>query len=315
MLQARRERIELEAARGAGAQLLSANKLYAEKTYALRPDFLGYAEQGFDAKSENVDFLHAAEPARGAINKWVADKTAGKIIDLIPPGGLDDQTRLVLTNAVYFKAGWMTAFPAGNTRSDAFFESATQSAPVPTMHRDGNMRYAATPTFKVIELPYTGTGVVMNILLPNEKAGLAKLEAELSVATLARALESLRGVEVELSLPKFGFSWGADLVPSLKSLGIELPFDRRAADFTGMSDAKGDERLYLAKVFHKAFIKVDEQGTEAAAATAAVMATKGMAMPQTPVAFRADHPFLFVIRDFGSGRIYFMGRVVSPKTN
>jgi serpin B len=309
---AQREATELTAARSNGAQLLSANNLFAERTYTFRPDFLANSERAFGAKVQNLDFLHAAEAGRVTINKWAADKTTGKITELVPPQGVDALTRLVLTNAVYFKAGWMTAFPPRDTKTEPFFDEASKSAPVPTMHRTGTMRIASAPGMKVLELPYTETNVVMDILLPDDRNGLSKLDSMLTTAALDGWLQKLSSHQVVLSLPKFDFSWGTDLSAPLKALGMPLAFDRNGADFTGMSDAKGDERLYLAKVFHKSFIKLDEQGTEAAAATAAVMGVRGMAAPETPIAFTADHPFAFLIRDYATGRIYFMGRVINP---
>jgi serpin B len=309
---AQREATELTAARGNGAQLLSANNLFAERTYAFRPDFLAGTDRAFGAKVLNLDFVRAAEAGRVTINKWAAEKTAGKITELVPPQGVDAGTRLVLTNAVYFKAGWMTAFQPRDTKAEPFFDETSKSAQVPTMHRTGSMRIATAPGIKVLELPYTETNAVMDILLPDDRNGLSKLDSLLNTAALDGWFQKLASHQVVLSLPKFDFSSGAELSSSLKALGMPLAFDRNGADFTGMSDAKGEERLFLAKVFHKSFIKLDEQGTEAAAATAAVMGVRGIGAPETPIAFNADHPFAFLIRDYATGRIYFMGRVTNP---
>jgi serpin B len=292
--------------------LLVANRLYAEQSAPLRADYLQTVERAFGVVPESVNFKSGAEPARLKINGWVASTTNQKITDLIPTGGLTPLTRVVIANAIYFKAPWLSPFAVSETKSDPFFINGAAAKPVATMHRTSSFRYAETPGAKMVELLYAGSPMAMTILLPNAKDGVSALESDLVAGKLQNALKSFNFREVSIALPKFKYSWNADLVSALRGMNLQVPFAAATADFSAMSDAKGDEKLYIANIFHKAYIDVNEVGTEAAAATAVVMAAKGMAMPQTPVPFVADHPFLYMIRNAQTGRIYFVGRVVDP---
>jgi serpin B len=219
---------------------------------------------------------------------------------------------VVIANAIYFKAPWLTAFAVSESKDEPFFVNGAAAKPVATMHHTGNLRYAETPTAKMVELLYAGSPMAMTLLLPNAKDGVTALESELIAGKLQNALKSFNSRKVSIALPKFKYSWNADLVTAFRGMNLQVPFSGATADFSAMSDAKGDEKLYIANIFHKAYIDVNEVGTEAAAATAVVLSARGGAMPQTPVPFVADHPFLFMIRNLETGRIYFVGRVVDP---
>jgi serpin B len=306
-----REMRELQSARSGSAQLLIANKVYAEQTYLLLPGFLAAAAQGFGAKAENVDFKHNADGSRNTINAWISNNTATKIPELIPAGGVNGKTRVVLTNAVYFKAGWAVAFDRKVTTNAPFFDGTRKLAPLPTMALNGDLSAATLPNMKLAELAYAGTSLVMDILLPNDPAGLSKLETELTTESLAANLAQLKRQKMTLTLPKFSFGWGGDVVAALQTCGIKRAFSAADAEFQGVSEAKGEGPLYVGGAFHKTFISVDEEGTEAAAASALVITEAAPSAVNTMV-FLADHPFLFVLRDSLTGRIYFLGRVTTP---
>ncbi|XP_074693974.1 uncharacterized protein LOC141928773 [Strix aluco] len=293
--------------------LKSANRLYEEKTYPLLPKFLKLITSYYNAKPQAVNFKSAAEQARALINLWVENETERKIQDLLPAGSLNSRTVLVLVNAIYFKGNWEKKFLEKNTSEMPFRLSKTKTKPVQMMFlRDAFLIFHETTTkFKIIELPYVENELSMFVLLPDDISGntngLEQVERELTYEKLAEWTKSanMMKAEVDLYLPKLKLEENYDLKSTLSSMGIRNAFDPVQADFRGMSVKKD---LYISKVVHKAFVEVNEEGTEAAAATA-VLALRSKAPKMT---FKADHPFLFFIRHNKSQTILFFGRLCSP---
>lgn len=292
-----------------------ANRLFGEKSYTFEPAYLKKTGEAFGAPLEPVDFKGAAEPARERINGWVAKETRDRIKNLLPPRSVDKETRLVLVNAIYFLGDWQSPFSKERTRPAPFFTTATTSKDVPTMSQVASFKHAAVDGLQVLEMPYVGGELAMTFLLPNAKDGLDALEQKLTDGKLTSWIAAAKPERVLVSLPVFEIdpaeplSLGKELV----AMGMKLAFDPDLADFTGIASPPSPaDRLYIGKVFHKAFVKVNEKGTEAAAATAVVMPRAGSAAPAPPPEFRADHPFLFFLRDLRTGMILFMGRVVEP---
>ena len=265
-----------------------------------------------------VNFRLAADQARATINQWVEDHTKGRITDLIPLGGVRADTRLVIANAVYFKGKWVSPFEPEDTCDEPFYLAGGKTARARLMYQPGVVRYVEAPEYQAVQLDYEGSDLAMLVLLPNRRDGLQGLEDRLSVALLedCDARAALR--PIRLYLPRFKTTWAAvDLQSALAALGMSLPFDASRADFSGINGLvpPDPEALFIGAVFHKAFAEVNEEGTEAAAATTAMLLA-GSALdirPQHSVpVFRADHPFLYVIRDRTSGVILFLGRVNDP---
>lgn len=296
----------------AGYRLSVANRLWGQQGFDFRPAFLAVTRDAYGAELATVDFRTQAEAARGRINTWVEEHTAGKIVDLIPPGALNALTRLVLTNAVYFKGDWSTPFQKEATRDEPFHLADRRKVEVPLMHRAGRYKFWAGEGLKVLELPYGETdAVVMQVFLPDQIEGLPALEARLTPEALARWSGSLRSQQVIVTLPRFKLTSEFELAETLSALGMPRAFSPSEADFTGMSS---EEELCLSAVLHKAFVDVNEEGTEAAAATGVLlMATSAQIPREPPPVFRADHPFVFLIRDTRTGSILFLGRLVEPE--
>jgi serpin B len=291
-----------------------ANRLFGEQTYRFEPAYLESTKAAYGAPLEPLDFRRAPDQARERINGWVEQQTEQRIRDLVPPGGLDRDTRLVLVNAIYFLGDWAEPFAKEATRPAPFHTNRAERKDVPTMHRSGVLPFAAKGGVKVVELPYRGGAMSMLLVLPDALDGLDAVERALTAQKLDDLVAALAPERVAVALPKFEVNPAQSLAlaDTLRALGMARAFDPRQADFTGMAKP-GDpaDRLFLARVFHKAFVRVDEKGTEAAAATAASMArTSAPASP--PREFRADHPFLFAIRDTASGLVLFLGRVADP---
>jgi serpin B len=295
-----------------------ANRLFGEKTFKFEQPFLDKTRDAYGAPLEPTDFQTAPDASRDTINKWVEVQTEKRIKDLLPPKSITADTRMVLVNAIYFLADWMSQFEKEATWDRPFHVTATDERRVPTMNQAGRFRLAKADGVKVLELPYKGGDAAMLVILPDAVDGLAAVEQSLDAAKLGAWREALAPVdEVIVALPKFTIDPAEpiELVPALKALGMSLAFDPQTADFTGIGiPPDPSRRLFIGAVFHKAFVKVDEKGTEAAAATAVVMPEGAGAAPgPPPVQFIADHPFLFAIVDQSSGLILFLGRVVEPK--
>jgi serine protease inhibitor len=289
-------------------QLYIANALWGQKGYQFLPSFVHLIQTQYGAETKQLDFQHATEEARRTINTWVEKQTKDKIKDLLAPGVLSSATRLVLTNAIYFKGTWASPFKKPNTRTEDFHVTAEQKVPVSMMHQTASFNYLEEKEFQALELPYAGTRLAMVMLLPRKVDGLAEFERRLTPDKLAAWLSKMDRVELQVALPKYQLTTEFQLSDALSSMGMSLAFRPGEADFSGM-DGKRD--LFLSAVVHQAFVDVNEEGTEAAAATGAVM-TLAAARPQHLI-FRADHPFLFLIRDRHSGSILFLGRLSQPR--
>jgi serpin B len=237
----------------------------------------------------------------------VESKTNEKIKDLIPEGVLDDLTRLVITNAIYFKGTWVTQFDEKNTVEEDFVTDTGNTVQVPMMKlEEAYFKYAETDLLQVVELPYQGDKVSMLILLPRDSTDLSPVEESLTLDNLSLWKNSLRNQTVTVEIPKFNVETEYTLNELLIDLGMPSAFDPSSADLSGITE---QEELYIAAALHKAFVEVNEEGTEAAAATGVVIGTTSA--PIIPL-FRADHPFIFIIQDSDTGNILFMGRVSNP---
>lgn len=293
-------------------KLAIANRIYGDAHYQFDTTYFAITRKAFNAPLDMIDFRGDPEAARAKINAWVADRTEQRIENLLPPRSVDAETRLVIVNALYFLADWAEPFAKAQTYDEPFYVGGTRATPVPTMHRQGRYLHAAGDGAALLELPYKGGSAAMYILLPDARDGLAALEKNLG-ATLKALQRKLAEATVLVSLPRFTVdpATSIDLAKPLKALGMKEAFDPAKADFTGIAKATDSDRLFIGAVLHKAFVKVDEKGTEAAAATAVAMPRGGRPPQATP--FKADHPFLFVIVERTTGLILFVGRVVEPK--
>ncbi len=289
------------------AVLRLANRLYGQTGCGFRPEFLGDLETRFGAGLEQLDFKADPEAARGVINAWVEQQTAQKIRDLLGGGSLTPATRLVLVNAVYFLGTWQKPFPVDATAEGPFHRAAGGDVTVPFMHVTGHFGYADSGDVQVLALPYKGGQLEMVLVLPNAGSPLADLEDNLDAALFAGWLAAPQTAEVQVALPRLHLETGFDLASTLRTMGMELAFSG-SADFSGMA---ADARLAIDKVVHKAFLDVDEKGTEAAAATAVTMKTTSVS-PQRPRIFTADRPFILAIRQRDTGAVLFLGRVADP---
>jgi serpin B len=287
-------------------ELSVANALWAQQGFALDEGFVGRVRDAYRAPVTPVDFAVPVK-AREVVNAWVAKETRGKIPTILPEGQPPTDTRLILTNAVYFKAQWMEPFSEQATKPDAFHRLDGTTVEVPMMRKTDHFAYGETPGAQVLELPYVMRDLSMFVVLPKERAGLPALEES---APLSGAVGGeMRHAKVAVTLPKFTFTWGADLSKTLRTLGMRRAFDADAADFSRMT---AEEPLFIGIVLHKAFVAVDEKGTEAAAVTAVAMRAGSAMRPSPPIEFRADHPFQFLIVHRATGTILFAGRVVDP---
>ncbi|MGA3066394.1 MAG: serpin family protein [Tepidisphaeraceae bacterium] len=286
-----------------------ASAIWAQQGVQWNPDFFQTVQTDFRGQAETVDFQDPSR-ARSTINDWVAAQTDGKILNLLPLDAIQPHvTKLILTNAVYFKGDWADPFEAARTATGPFHVPA-RTDPVQTaiMHQTSSLPYMETDSFQAIEMPYVGGSLSMLILLPKGLDGLSKLEANLNEKMLADVDQRSTPQRVAISLPKFKFRQTIDLVPALKILGMDKPFDPHQANFSGMDSSRD---LYISGAVHQAYVEVNEEGTEAAAATGITMGITAMpAMP--PEIFNADHPFLFLIRDRATGLVLFLGRVMNP---
>lgn len=279
------------------------NRLWLQRGAHLIADYTKLVQRDYHATVGELDFTQA-EPSRHTINQWVSDATHAKIPELVPAGAINAATKLVLTNAIYFKASWQTAFQSLQTEEGTF---TTLGRPVKAslMHQVGQFAIADLPAAQVLELPYGEGDLVMDIVLP--KTGLAVVEPLL--AALPTWLAALRPARVDVTLPKWKTMAVLELGDPLQALGMKDAFHHPAADFSGID---GTHDLYIGLVVHQAVVAVDEQGTEAAAATGVMMPRGGMPRTDKPIVFRADHPFVYVIRDTKTNAVLFMGRLADP---
>jgi serpin B len=287
-------------------ELTVANSSWVQSGFALQPAYLDALSRYFGAGIWQADFHKDPEGGRKAVNDWVLDKTRQRIKDLLPPGSVTSLTRLVLANAIYFKADWLVTFKKESTSNRPFTPLAGAAKDVPTMQQTGTFAYAEGDGIEALEMPYVGGTTSMVILLPVH-GGLSDLEGQ-AQAVADQLIPQLQAARVAVTLPKWEFNAEFSLASALAALGADAAFDARRADLSGI-DGKRD--LAVTGVYHKAYVRVDEKGTEAAAATGAVVgATSAPVAP--PIAFTADHPFLFLIRDRKTNALLFAGRVVDP---
>jgi serpin B len=298
----------LQAKKDSGYELSIANALWGQQGFPFERQYLELVSKNYGGGLKPVDFTNR-NAAAGTINKWVEDQTKNRIKNLIDPSMLDATTKLVLTNAIYFKGQWKDKFRKEATSDQPFFTSASESIPVPMMRQGGKYRYYQDDAVQLVELPYVSERLAMTLILPREKQALARqVESQLTEENLNRWLSAASMKKGDVALPRFEFESKFELTPTLQAMGMKRAFTD-AADFSGMTTA---EPLKIAFVVHKAFVKVDEEGSEAAAATGV-----GMKLAAAPVEerfnFRADQPFVFMIRDTKTGSVLFMGRMANPK--
>ena len=287
--------------------LLSANSLYPQIKYPFLESFLTLLDKYYQVKITPVDYYNDLQTARNTINQWVAEQTQNKINELIPSDALTDLTRLVLVNAIYFNGNWAIPFDKNSTKTEPFWVTPSRQIQVPMMQQNKRVGYTETEEVQVLELPYVGDNFSMIILLPIERNGLTELEKNLTVENLSNWIESVDQQNVEVSLPRFKVNFQSELSNTLAQMGVTDAFNQDKANFSGMD---GQENwLYIEKVFHQAFIDVNEEGSEATAATGVL---GGVRSP--PPSFEANHPFIFLIRENHTGNILFLCRLVNPET-
>jgi serpin B len=300
-----------------GYEIHLANRLWGHKDFRIGKKFVELLRMRYDADLEQVDFNGHPELTCRKINQWVEDQTAGRIADLISPETLEGAIQILLVNAVYFKGAWKEKFDEAVTKEDPFHLEPFNEVKVQMMHQQADFSYAETDEVQVIELPYGDGDLSMIVLLPKRVGLLGTLEAALSASNLDKWFSALVPQSVEVFLPKFRLNQQIALAKVLKSMGMVTAFDISIANFFGMIDPGVCmiPPLCISEVLHKSFVEVNEEGTEAAAATGITVELCSAAFhrpPPVPV-FRADHPFVFLIRHNRSGSILFMGRVTDPQ--
>ncbi|MEY2817409.1 MAG: hypothetical protein RL275_872, partial [Chloroflexota bacterium] len=288
-------------------QLSIANSVWAEQTFTFLPDFLDMLSVNYGAGIQLMDFINSPDPSRKIINQWVSDETKDKINNLLPENSITSDTKMVLVNAIYFKADWLSPFDANDTYDSSFKLLDGSEVTVPMMGQQLYIPYFVGDGYAVAELPYAGESAVMTLLVPDE-GRFEEIEAQVDGAMFNEALANLAPADVTLRMPKFEFESPFNLSDALIEMGMPLAFDENRADFSGMTD---QQDLYIGNVIHKAFVAVDEKGTEAAVATAVVMEGATAMMPENVLTI--NRPFLFFIRDVETGQILFIGRVLNPE--
>ena len=287
------------------------NTMWVQSGLPLEPGFLDRIADAAAAAVHDADFAHESGKARDEINRVIAGQTAGKIPDLLRPGVLGSDTRLVLANAIYLKAAWAQTFPAGATDEMPFHltpgSGSAETVPVPMMHLTTDLGYSRADGYQAVLLPYAGVGLVMTVVLPD--GPLEPVRDRLTAGGVGALLGGVKSARVRLSMPRFRITAQYALEPALQRLGVAHAFDPARADFTGITTT---DRLHVGHVLHKAYIDVDENGTEAAAATAAVMMRIAAVRPAQPVTVTVDRPFLFAIIDTATGLPFFLGQVTDP---
>lgn len=287
-------------------KLQIANALWVNEDSTIKQEYLDTATTYYDSTVDNVDFV--TDDGVNKINRWTSEKTQGKIKDVLAPGSTDELTRMVITNAIYFKGKWGQQFNPGNTSDELFWLDKDKSVTVQMMKSPADMfDYYETKDLQAIKMYYVGGDISMIVLLPKDKNGLDSLEDSLNMQKLDSIRDMMTMQPLTIQMPKFEFETEYKLVDSLENLGIHDAFDENNADFQGMTD----EQVYLDQAIHKAFVNVNEEGTEAAAITALVVrATSGP--PEPRYEFVADHPFVFIIQENNTGEILFIGRLANP---
>jgi serpin B len=285
--------------------LATANALWPQRDYPFATPFLDLLAAHYGAGLHVVDYQGELEQSRRTINEWVSDQTAKKIPELIPKDALDALTRLVLTNAVYLKASWAQPFEPSATADHSFVRLDRSTVTASFMHQTESLGYAKGSGWRMVELPFAGDKLAMDVIVPD--TGRFDAVAESLARGTSTFFERVERQSVQLALPKFRFRTQADLVDTLAALGLTDLFEPDRADLSAMTTA---ERLYVSGVLHEAFIDVNEKGTEAAAATAIVI--RATAASATPLVLTVDRPFIFVLRDLETKSVLFLGRVLDP---
>jgi len=290
-----------------GFRLHVANAIWGQKDYQFLPTFLDVLAENYGAGLRPADFAREPEQSRITINEWVSEQTEGKIKDLVPQGLIHSLTRLVLTNAIYFNAAWSYPFKESMTKEEPFYLLDGSEVTVLMMEQTENfVGYTEGEGYQAVELPYKGHELSMVILLPREE-NFEQFEGALSYQPVDSILEALEHDHINLKMPRFSFKSEFSLSETLAAMGMPDAFSAGAADFSEMT---GNRELSIQEVVHKAFVSVDEAGTEAAAATAVTMPTS--APPEEPIVVNINRPFIFLIRDIETGSLLFMGRVLNP---
>jgi len=290
---------------GEGFRLNIVNAIWGQKDYAFLTSFLDTLAENYGAGLRILDFINETEPSRITINDWVSDETEGRIENLIPQGAISQVTRLVLTNAIYFNAAWQYPFEEDATSPGVFYLLNGDEVTVPMMEQQESFSYTEGDNYQAVELPYDGQELSMVILLP-DSGQFETFEEDIEYQQVKDIIENLERREVRLTMPKYEFDSSFGLKKTLIDMGMPVAFSADA-DFSGMT---GEKDLFISDVIHKAFVSVDEAGTEAAAATAVIMELT--AMPEAPVEVTLNRPFIFLIRDIETGAILFVGRVMNP---
>jgi serpin B len=299
---------KMQGSNGQPMQINIANAVWAEQTYTFQQAYLDLIAHNYGAGIQLADFVKNFDSARKEINKWVSNQTKNRIDNLLAPGSVDANTRMVLVNAIYFKADWEVQFDANNTIDSNFTLLDGSQSQVKMMNNDElTLPYVKGDGYQAVELPYTGNTAAMDIIMPDE-GNFQSFESDLDAQKMNSIFASTQSTPISLGLPKFTFTTDFSLRDQLQTLGMTDAFDLNKADFSGMT---GNRDLFIGDVIHKAFVAVDEKGTEAAAATAVIMKL-AMAPLQQNVHLIINHPFIFVLRDLKSGQILFIGRVLNP---
>ena len=290
-----------------GFRLHIVNAIWGQKDYKFLPEFLDVLAENYGAGLRLLDFVREPDQSRITINNWVSDQTEGKIEDLIPQGVIDALTRLVLTNAIYFNAAWLNPFDKELTSNGTFHLLDGGDVTVPMMRQTHSFGYTTGDGYQAVELPYDSDQLSMIVLLP-DSGKFETFQNSLNASLVNHIVSDLQSQEVDLTIPKFQFESEFSLADTLAAMGMPVAFSDEA-DFSGMT---GNRELTITDVVHKAFVSVDEAGTEAAAATAVVVGLTSA--PEQPVQVTVDRPFMFLIRDIETGTILFVGQVVNPGT-
>jgi len=287
--------------------LRTANAIWIQKDYPLKEDYIDVIRRYYFADVRELDFSEDPEKSRKTINEWVERQTERKIVNLVPPGAIDGFTRLVITNAIYFKANWSNKFNPGNTYNGTFILTSGEKVKVEMMHQVNSFSYMETEEFQALEMPYEDNKLSMLIILPKEN-NISTLEKKLTSEFVENILSSMGLEKVDVIIPKFSFERSYILNDVLQEMGIREAFTDRT-DFSGITE----DRVMISVVVHKTFIKVAENGTEAAAATGVVVTLAAPPSEEHPKVFKADHPFIFLIRDRETGAVLFIGRLMDPR--
>jgi serpin B len=293
---------------GEGFRLNIINAIWGQKDYEFLSEFLNVLAESYGAGLRTLDFIAEPEESRVTINDWVSNQTEGRIEDLIPPGMIDTLTRLVLTNAIYFNAAWENPFDEDRTADGPFYLIDGGQVTVPMMKQTNFFGYAKGNGYQTVELPYDGDELSMVILLP-ASGKFRAFEEGLKSGQVGAAIKHLQSMMVTLTMPQFDFDSAFELKDTLSAMGMGDAFSPGDADFSGMT---GNRTLYISAVVHKAFVSVDEAGTEAGAATAVIIPAGSSGSEPPPVEVTIDRPFIFLIRDIETGAILFVGRVLNP---